>query len=153
MKAKNFISGIVLVILCACSSQEKEPQSVEENLSARELVAANAYIDVPEYIEGKTWRYGCGSPADNKLRAATYRFLKHVKMENGKYVCDLTSGEDINISPALFDGLYKEHVTDVNQWIDEVHERGNKAMVLEMKDEYFEAMLDGKPFGGVGVGI
>ena len=153
MKPKFFIIGIALSMLCACNSQENAPKPIEDNPTARELVETNAYIDVPEYVEGKSWQYGCGSTADNRLRAANYRFLKHIKLINGKFLCDLTSGEEINISPELFDRLYKEHVTDVNKWIDDVHARGNKAMVLEMKDEYFELILDGKKYGGEATSI
>jgi len=149
MKFKSFVICGILGILCACSEQgNNQPGPAEENLSASELVEANAYIDIPEYVAGKIETFGSGSIFDNKMRAVLYRFIKHVRLENGKYVCDLTSGDDINVSPQVFDKLYREHVIEANQWIDEVHDRGNKAMVVEMGDDYLQHLLAGKMYKG-----
>lgn len=149
MKFKSFVICGIVGILCACSEQgNNQPDLAEENLSASELVEANAYIDVPEYVEGKIETFGSGSIFDNRMRAVLYRFIRHVKLENGKYVCDLTSGDDINVSPQVFDKLYREYVIEANQWIDEVHDRGNKAMVVEMGDDYLQHLLAGKMYRG-----
>ncbi len=143
MNTKLFITAVILWLFYGCSANDiADTRTKEENLSAKELVENNIFIDIPEYPA--IGKYGSGTALDNKSRAANYRFIKHLKLENGKFSCDLNSGIEINISQDLFEKLMKDHVIDMNKWIDEVHSRGNKALVFKTNDKYLECLLNGE---------
>lgn len=149
MTRKFFISASVAIfMLCSCSSQEQTQEHDPEYYipSPRELVENNTYIELPGpslkkniLIDSLTVEE---TIYDNKLRAALYRFYKHVKLEDGYFKCDLKSGEEINISQELFERFIKNHVDGFNKWIDEVHSQGRKARVEDITEEYLECLLD-----------
>ena len=73
-------------------------------------------------------------------KAAVYRFQKHVSVIDGLYSCSLKNGAEINISEELFKSMI-DNLEEMNSFIKEYTEKGEKVNVIEPTEEYLESLL------------
>ena len=75
-----------------------------------------------------------------KMKAAVYRFYKHVSVKDGYYVCGIKDGSEINVSQSVF-GTLLENLNEMNRMIREAKDRG-KAIEVPIPDkEYLNTLL------------
>ena len=75
-----------------------------------------------------------------KMMAAVYRFQNHVSVIDGLYSCSLKNGAEINISEELFKSMI-DNLEEMNSFIKEYTEKGEKVNVIEPTEEYLESLL------------
>lgn len=149
MKIYKIVWFAICCLLCMTNCQSNsESQSAKENISgenslARKYVDENIYINVSDLDlmkEASKARTGTNVEREALMNAAIYRFYSHVKMENGFYSCSLTSADEINVSPNVFDFL-KDNLEEMNDSIRAFKERGEEINVFEINEEYLNSLL------------
>lgn len=167
MKSKLLLS-FVICALASCSGNvnntETDPAIVMSRsagdistYNARQYVDRNIYIDVnPDSLYNayvNPLKESFTVPSDlfidqyARLQAAEYRFNMNCKI-NGRFITtDLKSGEDINVSPRVFDYLINR-LKSSNEFAQKSIDEGFS--VQEMTQELFnrqcELTLDQNPF-------
>lgn len=161
----RMLSGTVvtfmLIVMNACHVPEQGAKDVQMLENAQEelqlpagavkkLVDENAFIDVEveSLVSSLQNAEATGSrvSAENqeevvKMKAALYRFFSRVKVENGQYVTDLASPEEINVSRGLYDALMN-NLTEMNEFLAKAKENGEEAQIGEVTEEYLNSLLD-----------
>ena len=156
MKTLKLLVILALPFMAACVSNEKTPTPVvDENTipgqPSGELI--RAYVESNDFIDVdyKAIEYATINPtssrAENvteedhaKMMAAVYRFQKHVSVIDGLYSCSLKNGAEINISEELFKSMI-DNLEEMNSFIKEYTEKGEKVNVIEPTEEYLESLL------------
>lgn len=75
-----------------------------------------------------------------KLKAAAYRFYKHVSLVDGKYVVKLTSGKEIAVDEDLVN-VYKKAIDQMNQYTDSLKSEGQEIRLPEITEEYRQHLI------------
>jgi hypothetical protein len=76
-----------------------------------------------------------------KMRAATYRFYKNVKLVDGKYVYRGSGGgQSIHLSDRVFSAFTK-NLNDVNTSLEGELSKGQKIELPEVTDDYLNSLL------------
>lgn len=133
--------------MLGCSERtNKEARSIDDSelISAKALVENNDYIDVDKDALNFSEMIGnddAASVEGNKIKAAYYRFFQHVKLEDGRYVCDVEDAKDLNISPRLFNALLKE-IEQVNVEIENAEKENVPITIPELNEEYLQSLLE-----------
>lgn len=145
---KSFFYLCSLFFALGCSEQtNKEARCIEESelISAKTLVENNDYIDVDKDALNFSEAMGSddeSSVEGNKMKAAYYRFFRHVKLIDGRYVCDVENAKDLNISPRLFNAMLKE-IEQVNIEIENAEKEENVPITIpELNEEYLQSLLE-----------
>ena len=74
------------------------------------------------------------------MKAAVYRFYKHVSVKDGYYVCGIKDGSEINVSQSVFVTLL-ENLNKMNRMIKEAKDRGEAIEVQVPDEEYMNSLL------------
>lgn len=144
------VSMFVFCLLLGCN-QNKSLLSLEavldtpvNKVQVKSLVENNDYLDVDVDELTKTLSTRSKNHIDttalSKMRAALYRFYSHVKVTDGKYVCDLKNAEEINISERLYETI-SNNLAQMNSWIEESKKNGKEVMIQEVNEEYLNSLL------------
>lgn len=143
---KNNVARLMTLPLLAglLSCQAPQQSSVQaENLTARELVEQNVFLDVDQDVQSRSAMDLIRTPA---FRAACYRFYKNVSYdENNIGTCKASKGTDLNISDYLFDDLSRELET-LNEKFREDKEKGIASERGVKDEQYFERLLNDEFF-------
>lgn len=75
-----------------------------------------------------------------QMKAALFRFYSHVKLEDGVYQCNLSSGKEINISEELFNVLLA-NLQETNSQIKEFRDKGVSVFLPEVTEDYLNSLL------------
>lgn len=141
---KFFLLGGLLIILGGCTSSpvNTKVETGKVVKTAKEYVENNEFIDMNfENLDVETKVYDESSYSEEKMKAALYRFYKHVETtEKGIDVCNLKKGAEINISEDLFLALHSD-MDRLNSLKIKQIEDGIKAVNPPLNDEYFENLL------------
>lgn len=153
----NYIKYFVLLIsiaLYSCSGAKNEhlnPLEIVEDQNptteiyeiAKGYALGSTFIDVN--ISDLLNKAKSGEPTTDddqaKLRALTYRFYKHVKVTGGRYVTDLQSAKDINVSEEVFE-VFKDNLKEVNKIADAEEKNGAKVEVPQITIPYLESLIN-----------
>ncbi len=144
-KSIFYLCSLFLVLGCS-ERTNKEARSIDDSelISAKALVENNDYIDVDKDALNFSEMIGnddVASVEGNKIKAAYYRFFQHVKLEDGRYVCDVEDAKDLNISPRLFNALLKE-IEQVNVEIENAEKENIPITIPELNEEYLQSLLE-----------
>ena len=144
-KSIFYLCSLFLVLGCS-ERTNKEARSIDDSelISAKALVENNDYIDVDKDVLNFSEMIGnddAASVEGNKMKAAYYRFFRHVKLEDGRYVCDVEDAKDLNISPRLFNALLKE-IEQVNVEIENAEKENIPITIPELNEEYLQSLLE-----------
>lgn len=144
-KSIFYLCSLFLVLGCS-ERTNKEARSIDDSelISAKALVENNDYIDVDKDALNFSEMIGnddAASVEGNKIKAAYYRFFQHVKLEDGRYVCDVEDAKDLNISPRLFNALLKE-IEQVNVEIENAEKENVPITIPELNEEYLQSLLE-----------
>ena len=144
-KSIFYLCSLFLVLGCS-ERTNKEARSIDDSelISAKALVENNDYIDVDKDALNFSEMIGnddAASVEGNKMKAAYYRFFRHVKLEDGRYVCDVEDAKDLNISPRLFNALLKE-IEQVNVEIENAEKENVPITIPELNEEYLQSLLE-----------
>ena len=144
-KSIFYLCSLFLVLGCS-ERTNKEARSIDDSelISAKTLVENNDYIDVDKDALNFSEMIGnddVASVEGNKIKAAYYRFFRHVKLEDGRYVCDVEDAKDLNISPRLFNALLKE-IEQVNIEIENAEKENVPITIPELNEEYLQSLLE-----------
>jgi hypothetical protein len=76
-----------------------------------------------------------------KMRVATYRFYRHVKLIDGKYIYQGEGGSKaINLSERVF-SAFTNNLNEINKAVSNQLAKGNKTVLPEVTDEYLNSLL------------
>ena len=151
MKFSSSIMVLVVAFLLAgCRSElHNVLDSVRGSKASGELVKKyvddNAYIDfdvdalVSNIVKQDTG-FSVNEEDMAKMKAAVYRFYKHVSVKEGYYVCDIKESSEINVSQSVFRTLL-ENLNEMNRMIKEAKDRGETIDVQIPDEEYLNALL------------
>ena len=144
-KSIFYLCSLFLVLGCS-ERTNKEARSIDDSelISAKTLVENNDYIDVDKDVLNFSEMIGnddAASVEGNKMKAAYYRFFRHVKLEDGRYVCDVEDAKYLNISPRLFNALLKE-IEQVNIEIENAEKENVPITIPELNEEYLQSLLE-----------
>lgn len=141
---------VVVLLLAGCRSDANNVLDyVIEADAPKEMVKKyvddNTYkdIDVDALVRGIITpdSRSSGSEEDMaKMKAAVYRFYKHVSVKDGYYVCDIKNGSEINVSQKVFSVLMG-NLKDMNRMIREVKDKGEAIDVQVPDDDYLNTLL------------
>lgn len=157
----RIIVAFMLIVMNACHVPEQGAndaqllESTQEKLQlpagvVKKLVDENAFIDVEveslvsslQNAEATGSRVSAENQEDiAKMKAALYRFFSRVKVENGQYVTDLASPEEINVSRGVYDALMN-NLSEMNEFLAKAKENGEEAQIGEVTEEYLNSLLD-----------
>lgn len=136
-----FLLAILSLIVSSCASDNKESSQAPAPLSAKEYVENNVYIDVKDFGETLTQARKNDPERVAQMKAANYRFYSHVKIIDNQYVCDLTSADQINVSPAMFSKMI-DSLKSANEEIRKSEAEGRKVELGPLGEEYLNSLLE-----------
>ena len=141
---------IVVLLLAGCRSEANNVlDSVRESKVPKELVKKyvddNTYIDLDvDALVKSVVNQHTGSSVNEedmaKMKAAVYRFYKHVSVKEGYYVCGIKESSEINVSQSVFKKLL-ENLNEMNRMIKEAKDRGETIDVQIPDEEYLNSFL------------
>lgn len=146
MKKSVFYLCCLSVFILSCNEQTNKNgnyiEPVEPTL-VKTLVQNNDYIDVDKVaLSIKEKESGNDNSVDNaKVRAAYYRFFHHIKLVDGRFVCDITDAKEINVSPRLFNAMLKE-IEEINIAIEDAKKQNIPITIPELDEEYLQSLLE-----------
>ena len=141
---------VIVLLLAGCISEATNvldsvrDMDVPEEL-VKKYVEDNTYIDldVDALVKGVVTP-DLGSSVNEedmaKMKAAVYRFYKHVSVKDGYYVCGIKDGSEINVSQSVF-GTLLENLNEMNRMIREAKDRGEAIDVQIPDEEYMNFLL------------
>jgi hypothetical protein len=151
---KKYTLYYLLISFLALSCTKPENSISQEKLEAisgtktnglsATLVKDDGFIDVDlkqldQEIANKL-KNKYQKPELAKAKAAVYRYYKTVRVENGRYVSDLKSADQIKISSQLFT-LLSNNLEEMNASIAKLKAKGEKVDITEITPEYLESLL------------
>lgn len=147
------IVGIIIFgLFPGCNQDNKSVTPVESvlnipvnKLQMKSFIENNTYLDVDidqlsKAINSRS-RSSIDTTAMGKTRVALYRFYSHVKVIDGKYVCNLKNAEEINISERLYETL-SNNLAHMNTWIEQSKASGKEVMIQEINEQYLNSLLE-----------
>lgn len=147
----SLIIGIVIMTLIGCQNNAtnnliENPNEINEaNTKVKDYVDNNTYIDVDvQALVKKTTAQDSRSNItedDNaKMKAAVYRFYKHVSVKDSLYILDIQDASEINISTRVFTALAK-NLKEMNDFIKLAKEKGENIDLFIPDEEYLNSLL------------
>ncbi|MDE6810451.1 MAG: hypothetical protein K2J42_10255 [Muribaculaceae bacterium] len=147
----SLIIGIVIMTLIGCQNNAtnnliENPNEINEaNTKVKDYVDNNTYIDVDvQALVKKTTAQDSRSNItedDNaKMKAAVYRFYKHVSVKDSLYILDIQDASEINISTRVFTAL-AENLKEMNDFIKLAKEKGENIDLFIPDEEYLNSLL------------
>lgn len=124
----------------------ENPNEINEaNTKVKDYVDNNTYIDVDvQALVKKTTAQDSRSNItedDNaKMKAAVYRFYKHVSVKDSLYILDIQDASEINISTRVFTAL-AENLKEMNDFIKLAKEKGENIDLFIPDEEYLNSLL------------
>ena len=124
----------------------ENPNEINEaNTKVKDYVDNNTYIDVDvQALVKKTTAQDSRSNItedDNaKMKAAVYRFYKHVLVKDSLYILDIQDASEINISTRVFTALAK-NLKEMNDFIKLAKEKGENIDLFIPDEEYLNSLL------------
>ena len=141
---------VVVLLLAGCRSEANNVlDSVRDTEVPKELVKKyvddNAYIDldVDALVKSVVSQHTGSSVNEEdmaKMKAAVYRFYKHVSVKDGYYVCGIKESSEINVSQDVFSALLG-NLNDMNRLIREAKDKGEAIEVHVPDEEYLNSLL------------
>lgn len=151
MKNTNFMYLIILLgtVLASCAKEQNKMAQpfLTEKLNAKSAKFAQEYSKNDTKIEvspnGLLYNnYKKLADEDKgKIRAAAYRFYKHVKTENGKLNVLIKNGKEINISDELFNTLNK-NIEQSNRFLDSLNKKGVQVTPPVITADYLNGLIN-----------
>lgn len=74
------------------------------------------------------------------MKAAVYRFYKHVSVKDSLYILDIQDASEINISTRVFTAL-AENLKEMNDFIKLAKEKGENIDLFIPDEEYLNSLL------------
>lgn len=147
----SLIIGIVIMTLIGCQNNAtnnliENPNEINEaNTKVKDYVDNNTYINVDvQALVKKTTAQDSRSNItedDNaKMKAAVYRFYKHVSVKDSLYILDIQDASEINISTRVFTALAK-NLKEMNDFIKLAKEKGENIDLFIPDEEYLNSLL------------
>ena len=124
----------------------ENPNEINEaNTKVKDYVDNNTYINVDvQALVKKTTAQDSRSNItedDNaKMKAAVYRFYKHVSVKDSLYILDIQDASEINISTRVFTALAK-NLKEMNDFIKLAKEKGENIDLFIPDEEYLNSLL------------
>lgn len=144
MKNIQVLTVALLFALAGCAKKEKESSllmgpitSVTTTVSARQYAETDSFLNVD--ARGKSISE-LSDTSKAKLKAAVYRFYKHVSLNNDHYSTTLKTGSEIKMSDDLFSFL-KEDLDRLNTQIEQSKKTGKKYELPEVTPEYLNSLI------------
>ena len=147
--SQSVVLGVVLLLAGCRSEANNVLDSVRDTEVPKELV--KKYVDDNTYIDLDVDALvrnvvnqdsGCSVIEEDmaKMKAAVYRFYKHVSVKEGYYVCGIKESSEINVSQSVFRTLL-ENLNEMNRMIKEAKDRGEAIEVQVPDEEYMNFLL------------
>lgn len=130
----------LLASLLSCQAPQQSACQAE-NLTARELVEQNVFLETPEVESRSASDWGL-SPIG---RAACYRFYKNVSYDENNIGTCTAKASDLNMSEEIFDDFMRD-LEWLNEAIRRDLARGVKGQMSPKDDKYFACLLDDELF-------
>lgn len=143
------LTSVLLLNGCNNNSNSYIKNSDNENttqpMSAKEYVENNTYINVDikaisNALTNPLSRSNVSEEEIAKAKVAVYRFYKNVTVDNGIYSCNLTSGEEINVSSEVFSALL-DNLNEMNKSAQEIRDKGGKIGMSVPDENYLNSLL------------
>ena len=143
------VLGVVLLLTGCRSGANNVLDSVRDTEVSMEpvkkYVDENTYIDLDvdalvKSVVNKNTGFSVNEDDMAKMKAAVYRFYKHVSVKDGYYVCGIKDGSEINVSQSVFRTLL-ENLNEMNRMIKEAKDRGETIEVQVPDEEYMNAFM------------
>ena len=144
---------MVLVVVLLLAGCRREANNVLDSVRDTEVsmepvkkyVDENPYIDLDvDALVKSVVNQATGSSVNEedmaKMKAAVYRFYKHVSVKDGYYVCGIKDGSEINVSQSVF-GTLPDNLNEMNRMIREAKDRGEAIEVPIPDEEYLNTLL------------
>lgn len=147
MKQFIYVSIITIAFtLIGCNNNNNTDTTTPEKIpSISEIANSNELIDVDimsaayqnVLTNGKT---RANVEETNKIKAAIYRFYKHVSVVDNHYVCDIETASELNLSPQLFDDLMAT-LNRTNTQIDSIIAKDGEIEIAVPDSTYLQSLL------------
>ncbi|MDE7418982.1 MAG: hypothetical protein K2N35_02100 [Muribaculaceae bacterium] len=141
---------VVAFLLAGCRSEANNVLDSVKDVEVyvelvKKYVDDNTYIDldVDALVKGivnQDPRFSVNEEDMAKMKAAMYRFYKHVSVKDGHYVCGIKEGSEINVSQSVFKTLL-ENLNEMNRMIKGAKDRGEEIDVQIPDEEYLNTLL------------
>ena len=147
--SQSVVLGVVLLLAGCRSEANNVLDSVRDTEVPKELVKKyvddNTYIDLDvDALVRNVVNQDSGSSVIEedmaKIKAAVYRFYKHVSVKEGYYVCGIKESSEINVSQSVFRTLL-ENLNEMNRMIKGAKDRGEAIDVQIPDEEYLNSFL------------
>jgi uncharacterized lipoprotein NlpE involved in copper resistance len=149
-KAITTLSFIIIIIM-GCKREQTavsplpatsvKPSTTKLSLKINQLVKTDSLIDFDAAKGMTNVDKSITEPEYAKMRAATYRFYKNVKLVDGKYVYRGTGGgKSINLSDRVFTA-FTNNLNDINKSIESQISKGQRIELPEVTDDYLNSLL------------
>lgn len=137
------IGLMLLVCSCGQNKQKLDPTLEPETIvtkSVNDMINSGSFISLDPQVVLGAKNYQDLSVEDRaKIKTVIYRFYSHVKLVDGYYQCDITSGDEIDMSEEIFN-LYLNDLKDNNKLIKECREKGMDVILPEITEEYLNSL-------------
>ncbi len=150
---KQLILSIIslLIISTGCSNGSSSPIAKMQDADTAKYnvendTDSNAYIDVnvlciSDILTKPNSRSKLIKEEDMaQVKAAIYRFYKHVSIKDGYYVCDLTDGSAINVSQDIY-LAFMDNLREMNDYIKSEREQGRDVVLSVPDEKYLNSLL------------
>lgn len=137
------MASLLIIIGSSCTQTESLKTKQCDNMTAREIVDKNAFIDYTiEDLNVQSRSSNTISAAHPAFRAAAHRFYKTVKMdERGIATWNAKSGKELNMSENLFSHFVKG-MEWANARMEESIKKGENLQPMDLSEEYLNNILD-----------
>ena len=131
------MTSLLMIIGSSCTQTEQIKTKQCDNMTAREIVNKNAFIDYTmEDLIVQSRSTNTIIAAHPAFRAAAHRFYKTVKMdEKGFATWSAKSGKELNMSENLFNHFVKT-MEKGNKMMEESIKKGENLQPMDLSDEY-----------------
>ena len=137
------MTSLLMIIGSSCTQTESLKAKQCDNMTAREIVDKNVFIDYTmEDLNVQSRSTNTIVAAHPAFRAAAHRFYKTVKMdEKGFATWSAKSGKELNMSENLFNHFVKG-MEWANTRMEESIKKGKNLQPMDISDEYLNNIID-----------
>lgn len=147
----NFIFSLaVLIGFSSCKSDINDSIQLVSTIETqpdlvKKYVDENTFLDVDVYglvekISNPQTRTVVNQEQVAQMKAAIYRFYSSVHLEDGYYISELKSANDINVSVEVYSALL-DNLNQMNAVIKEAKEKGANLDVQLVDSKYLNSLL------------
>ena len=139
-----FVFFLLSCLVVGCNNQEKtqDVKQTSRNL-LKELAQGDEFInlDVEVFRNTTLLPISRGGEEITKAKAMIYRFYKHVKLVDGKYLLELDNPKKLKMNMEVYE-LLKSNLEQMNSSIDSLKKQGVDVVISPVDAAYLNMLLN-----------